>query len=169
MVARLFPYCHNIMKAIGLQNKIYKDTEPLQHIIDNIYLGDYRAADNPTILSQYNITHIINCAFNLPCKYPQYKYLALNLKDEVTQEILDKMEESYQFIKQNSSSNILVHCVFGKSRSGSVVLYYLMKEKGMKYQEAYDFVHKIRSVLSPNEGFKRQLLSKEEEFSKNRI
>ena len=79
------------------------------------------------------------------------------------------MEESYQFIKQNSKSNILVHCVFGKSRSGSVVIYYLMKDKGMKYQEAYDYVYKIRNVLSPNEGFKKQLLSKEEEFSKNRI
>ena len=25
MVARLFPYCHNIIKAIGLQDKIYKE------------------------------------------------------------------------------------------------------------------------------------------------
>lgn len=163
MVARLFPIYHNFAKFFGFEDKIYKKTEPIHHIIDNIYLGDYRAADNPLLLKQYNITHIINCAFNLPCKYPnQFTYLALNLKDEKTQDIIPKMEESFQFIKKNSSQNIFIHCVLGVSRSGSAVMYYLMKEKGWTYAQAFDYIRKIRSVVQPNEGFKQQLLK---EFS----
>lgn len=166
MVARFFPLYHNIVKFFGFENKIYKKTDPIHHIIDNIYLGDYRAADNPLLLNQYKITHVINCAFNLPCKYPdQFTYLALNLKDEITQDIIPKMEESFQFIKKNSGNNIFVHCVFGASRSGSVVIYYLMKEKGWTYDQAFEYISKKRGVLKPNEGFKQQLLNHEKDFT----
>ena len=157
-LARFFPLVHNTLKFFGIKNVLYKDATPIDHIIDNIYLGDFRTADNIDILRQYNITHIINCAFNLPNKYPdQITYKRLELRDEPDQPILERLEEAYQFIKENKDKNIFVHCVFGKSRSASVVIFYIMKEKKMNFQEAKNFVKNIRNIVEPNSGFESEL------------
>ena len=67
------------------------------------------------------------------------------------------MEEAYQFIKENKDKNIFVHCVFGKSRSASVVIFYVMKEKKINFQEAKTFVKNIRNIVEPNSGFEIEL------------
>lgn len=160
-----FPCVHAIVKCFHCTDKIYLAKEPINKIIDNLYLGDFRAADNPELLRSLNITHIINCAFNLPCKYKeQFTYLHLKLRDEPDQIIFPQIENAYEFIKQNSSVNILVHCVHGMSRSGSVIIYYLMKEKGMNMEESINYIGKLRAIINPNEGFRNQLLNKEKEI-----
>ena len=158
-LARFFPMVYNTLKFFGIKNAIYKkDTNPIDHIIDNIYLGDFRTADNMNILRQYNITHIINCAFNLPNKFPnEITYKRLDLRDEPDQPLIERLEEAYEFIKENKDKNIFVHCVFGKSRSASVVIFYIMKEKKINFQEAKNFVKNIRSIVEPNSGFELEL------------
>ena len=167
-LARFFPLVHNTLKFFGIKNVLYKDATPIDHIIDNIYLGDFRTADNIDILRQYNITHIINCAFNLPNRFPeQITYKRLDLRDEPDQPILERLEEAYQFIKENKDKNIFVHCVFGKSRSASVVIFYVMKEKKMNFQDAKNFVKNIRNIVEPNSGFESELNRYYEEHIKN--
>ena len=158
-LARFFPMVYKSLKFFGIKNAIYKkDTNPIDHIIDNIYLGDFRTADNMDILRQYNITHIINCAFNLPNKFPnEITYKRLDLRDEPDQPLIERLEEAYEFIKENKDKNIFVHCVFGKSRSASVVIFYIMKEKKINFQEAKNFVKNIRSIVEPNSGFELEL------------
>ena len=158
-LARFFPMVYNTLKFFGIKNAIYKkDTNPIDHIIDNIYLGDFRTADNMDILRQYNITHIINCAFNLPNKFPnEITYKRLDLRDEPDQPLIERLEEAYEFIKENKDKNIFVHCVFGKSRSASVVIFYIMKKKKINFQEAKNFVKNIRSIVEPNSGFELEL------------
>ena len=168
-LARFFPLVHNTLKFFGIKNALYKkDSNPIDHIIDNIYLGDFRTADNIDILKEHNITHIINCAFNLPNKYPeQITYKRLELRDETDQPIIEKLEEAYQFIKENKDKNIFVHCVFGKSRSASVVIFYIMKEKKLNFNEAKNFVKNIRQIVEPNSGFENELNRYYEEHIKN--
>ena len=168
-LARFFPLVHNTLKFFGIKNALYKkDSNPIDHIIDNIYLGDFRTADNIDILKEYNITHIINCAFNLPNKYPeQITYKRLELRDETDQPIIEKLEEAYQFIKENKDKNIFVHCVFGKSRSASVVIFYIMKEKKLNFIEAKNYVKNIRQIVEPNSGFENELNRYYEEHIKN--
>ena len=158
-LARFFPMLYNTLKFFGIKNAIYKkDTNPIDHIIDNIYLGDFRTADDINILKEYNITHIINCAFNLPNRFPnEITYKRLDLRDEPNQPIIEKLEEAYEFIKENKDKNIFVHCVFGKSRSSSVVIFYIMKEKKLNFQEAKNFVKNIRNIVEPNSGFELEL------------
>ena len=158
-LARFFPAVYNTLKFFGINNAIYKkDSNPIDHIIDNIYLGDFRTADNIDILKEHNITHIINCAFNLPNKFPEkITYKRLDLRDEPDQPIIEKLEEAYQFIKENKEKNIFVHCVFGKSRSASVVIFYIMKEKKLNFKEAKEFVKNIRKIVEPNSGFEMEL------------
>ena len=168
-LARFFPLVHNTLKFFGIKNALYKkDSNPIDHIIDNIYLGDFRTADNIDILKEHNITHIINCAFNLPNKYPeQITYKRLELRDETDQPIIEKLEEAYQFIKENKDKNIFVHCVFGKSRSASVVIFYIMKEKKLNFIESKNFVKNIRQIVEPNSGFENELNRYYEEHIKN--
>ena len=168
-LARFFPLVHNTLKFFGIKNALYKkDSNPIDHIIDNIYLGDFRTADNIDILKEHNITHIINCAFNLPNKFPeQITYKRLELRDETDQPIIEKLEEAYQFIKENKDKNIFVHCVFGKSRSASVVIFYIMKEKKLNFNEAKNFVKNIRQIVEPNSGFENELNRYYEEHIKN--
>ena len=158
-LARFFPMLYNTLKFFGIKNAIYKkDTNPIDHIIDNIYLGDFRTADDINLLKEYNITHIINCAFNLPNRFPnEITYKRLDLRDEPNQPIIEKLEEAYEFIKENKDKNIFVHCVFGKSRSGSVVIFYIMKEKKLNFQEAKNYVKNIRNIVEPNSGFELEL------------
>ena len=167
-LARFFPLVHNTLKIFGIKDVLYKDANPIDHIIDNIYLGDFRTADNIDMLRQYNITHIINCAFNLPNKYPeQITYKRLNLRDEPDQPIIERLEEAYQFIKENKDKNIFVHCVFGKSRSSSVVIFYIMKEKKLKFEDAKNFVKNLRNIVNPNPGFEAELIRYYEEHIAN--
>ena len=169
-LARFFPLVHNTLKFFGIKNVLYKDATPIDHIIDNIYLGDFRTADNIDMLRQYNITHIINCAFNLPNRFPeQITYKRLDLRDEPDQPILERLEEAYQFIKENKDKNIFVHCVFGKSRSASVVIFYVMKEKKMNFQDAKNFVKNIRNIVEPNSGFESELNRYYKEHIKNEV
>ena len=169
-LARFFPLVHNTLKFFGIKNVLYKDATPIDHIIDNIYLGDFRTADNIDMLRQYNITHIINCAFNLPNRFPeQITYKRLDLRDEPDQPITERLEEAYKFIKENKDKNIFVHCVFGKSRSASVVIFYVMKEKKMNFQDAKNFVKNIRNIVEPNSGFESELNRYYEEHIKSEV
>ena len=55
---------------------------PLDHITDNICIGDLRAASDLDLLRKNGITHIINCAINAAIFYPnEFTYLNLGLKD----------------------------------------------------------------------------------------
>ena len=164
-LAKYFPIVHNTMKFLGLQNVVYKDVPPITHIMDNLYLGDFRAADDLNILKEYKITHIINCAFNLPNKFPNdIIYKRLDLRDEPDQPIIEKLKEAYQFIKENKDKNIFVHCVFGKSRSGSVIIFYVMNEQKVDFNTAKEFVKNKRKIVDPNTGFEKELNKYYEDF-----
>ena len=159
MRKKLFPYYHSFMKAFGLQDKIYKIPTPINHICDNVYLGDFRAADDLSLLKEKNITAIVNCAFNLPSKFKKdITYLNLKLADEKNVEIISAMENAYNFIKEDPNRQILVHCVHGSSRSGSTVIFYLMKDKHWDYETCFNYVKERRNIIKPNEGFKKQLI-----------
>ena len=55
------------------------------------------------------------------------------------------------------SSGVLVHCEAGCSRSPTVIISYLMRHRGMRLREAYDFTLRQRPSVSPNYNFLRQL------------
>jgi hypothetical protein len=65
--------------------------------------------------------------------------------------------------KQNGTAT-LVHCDAGISRSSTVVISFVMKEKQLRLQKAYEYVRKKRGIIQPNFGFIRQLISYEKEL-----
>ena len=53
--------------------------------------------------------------------------------------------------------NVLIHCIGGISRSGAVVIGYLMYKYGHGYDECERKVKEIRPYLKLNKGFENQM------------
>ena len=142
---------------ISIINIILGQDDPMNYIIDNIYLGDSNAGGDEEYLKSYNITAVVNCAVDCISYFQDIKYIELNLIDEDQQSLFPKLEVAYKFIKLNSQNNVLVHCILGKSRSTSLVIYYLMKEKKWDYDTCLKYVQERRPCADPSFHFVRQL------------
>ena len=132
----------------------------ISFITDGLYLSNICIAYSLKDLKQYKVTHIINTVYGLDPAFPNdFKYLNLGLRDipkENIQKVLDECNEFIDDAIQNGG-RVLVHCVFGVSRSASIVINYLMHSQNMSYTEAYDYVKDKRPIINPNSGFVNQL------------
>lgn len=133
----------------------------ISKINKSIYIGDIASAFNKDMLIDEGITHILSVVLGVEPMFPdEFEYLNLPTRDIINEDITEYLEECIEFIKDAITKNgkVLVHCAYGVSRSASVVIGYLIKEKHMSYEEAYNFVKEKRNIIEPNEGFKTQLL-----------
>jgi predicted protein tyrosine phosphatase len=72
-----------------------------------------------------------------------------------------KMEECLDFLKnaiQTDNAVVIVHCYAGISRSATIVLAHLMTHHKQHLVDAFDYVKKIRPVISPNDEFYNMLV-----------
>ncbi|MFO0877660.1 MAG: dual specificity protein phosphatase [Gemmataceae bacterium] len=96
-------------------------------IVDGLYLGNREAARDLRRLRVGGITHIVNCAEELPNYFEgQFNYLALRLLDPDPQ-LAERLPEALRFIDEarRERGKVLVHCYAAVSRSPSVMLAYL--------------------------------------------
>ena len=125
-------------------------------ILDNLYLGNRESARDLRRLKQEGITHIVNCASELPNYHAgEFIYLAMKLLDpdpEFHRHIVDVCT----FIDDaRKKGKVLVHCFASISRSPSVVLSYLC-HLGDPLETAAARIAKI-VWTSPDRLFLRQL------------
>lgn len=81
----------------------------------------------------------------------------LDMEDKL---ILPHFHECIAFLKdhiQLQQKPVLVHCVYGQSRSAAVCVAYLMATAQMTLMQAYDAVQRARPCIHINPGFLRQL------------
>lgn len=138
---------------------------PIDRVDKNIYIGNYIGAQNIEYLKNNGITHIVNTAIELPNYYEgKFKYINLQLLDshqKGEENLLAVLEPTYQKMTQiiNSDLNakIFVHCAAGKSRSASIIIYYMMKKYSMNFETALSNLRKARSIVNPNDIYKSQL------------
>ena len=84
--------------------------------------------------------------------------MQLNIQDDSTQNINSCFEEASNFIKEGiENGGCLVHCAFGISRSASLVIAYLMRDKNWKFDETFKYVLEKRKIIAPNCGFQDEL------------
>jgi protein-tyrosine phosphatase len=152
----IFYLSHKALRIMNMSTLMYHSISPLDQITDKIYLGDFRAADDKNILLDNGITHIINCARDIPEVYQDtFSYLSLNLRDANSQDLTEAIIVSLKFIE--NAKKVFIHCKQGVSRSASIVLAYLIKEKDMSYDSALEKVIMKRHCVNPNPGFEAQL------------
>jgi hypothetical protein len=95
-------------------------------ILEGLYLGNREAARDLKRLTEAGITHVVNCADELPNYHEgQLVYLALGLRDP-DPNLGGHLARVCGFIDQGrKKGRVLVHCFAAISRSPAVVLGYL--------------------------------------------
>jgi protein tyrosine phosphatase len=125
-----------------------------------LYLSCASIAANQELIEKYNIKGIISMGgFEAHTTYkihPEVDYHFVFISDYESEPIHLEFAACFDFIN-NTEGAVLVHCMAGISRSATIVIAYLMKEKQMGFQEAYAYVKKKRSIVFPNSGFRHQL------------
>lgn len=154
------PEITRFYSRISTYEQLVSFFEPPTHIIDNIYLGNAYNAAYYYGLKKNNIKMIINVTKEISKYYPEYfTYYQYELYDNNHDNIKDFLDDANKNIKdfqENKKGNILIHCFMGASRSASVVLYYLMKNKINEdtnklytLNEALIFIKNKRPIVNP--------------------
>ena len=145
---------------MNLQFEIHK----ISHITSNLFLGSVRHPRNQTeefcglkpdviinCCNEYTHSAIPDCIIE---NYP--------IDDGVNATIepyLDPTADSiHGHIEQGR--RIYIHCMQGRSRSPSVVIYYLMKYQKMSFDKAYAEVAQVRPIILPNPKFVEEIKKK---------
>ncbi len=136
-------------------------------IIDGVYMGSILAALDEANLKNIGITHIVNCVGEFSYNFLNYrridgiKYLELDMGSSKKAVLGDHPGKTTKFIEDciKNGGKILVHCKRGISRSGSIIIAYIMSAKNIPYQEAFDLVKRKRHVCKPNINLINQLES----------
>ncbi|CAF1176037.1 unnamed protein product [Adineta ricciae] len=147
------------------------DNHPMTHIIDGLYIGSETNAKNLEELSSERIRSIVNVTSHVPLYHSeQFQYCHLPADDTQKQNLLEYFDQAYSFICKSLENNekVLVHCVAGISRSPAIVIGFLMRYAKMNMNDAYDFVKRKRSIVSPNLNFMGQLLEYEKKLKQDK-
>jgi protein-tyrosine phosphatase len=154
-------------ERIEFELALYTDKkESIDNIINNIYIGNYPAALNISLLKNIGITHILVAGKDMVEMFPNdFIYKTISLYDSPHTNISKYFPESNTFIK--SADKILVHCGAGVSRSVSLVLAYLISEYNMTYSESIKLMKSKRQIANPNTGFEKHLRKYSLELHKN--
>ena len=150
-------------------------TTTITKITNNIYIGNIKSIEK-SVLDDNKIDLVISLLDN---KYKligkiYHNHLFFKQCDDVVDmfgdnsklDILKNCRLIYPILCKNieSDKRILIHCLSGQSRSVAVVIYFLMKNYGMDYNDAYEFVKTKRKEIYVNKYFEYQLL---QEYDKN--
>ncbi|GAQ78497.1 dual specificity protein phosphatase [Klebsormidium nitens] len=102
-----------------------------------LYLGSYDNASRAEILKAQGISHILNTVAACQNLYKNsFTYHTLKEGDALD------FDECFEFIEsaRREEKKILVHCMSGANRSPSLVIAYLMRHKGWRLPESYQWV-----------------------------
>uniref|UniRef100_A0A8C7T9C7 Dual specificity protein phosphatase n=1 Tax=Oncorhynchus mykiss TaxID=8022 RepID=A0A8C7T9C7_ONCMY len=142
-------------------------SDHMDEVQPRIYIGDMYAAKDKRTLRTHHITHVLNAAdgkFNVNTGASYYRdtkisYHGVEAFDMPSFDLSTFFYSAAKFIKtalSSPTSNVLVHCAMGLSRSSSLVLAYLMIDKNLTLVDAIKAVAANRNIC-PNAGFLEQL------------
>lgn len=145
------------------QKSSYEDFLPqASEILPRLYLSDMYTATNPITMSRLGITHVVSVVNNPWYKYPSHmRHLCLPVQDHPTSNIVGYLDACIAWMKraldEDENAKVMVHCMWGMSRSASVVIGYMMATQGMSLLRSFIHVKGKRRVVKPNRGFLGQL------------
>lgn len=150
------------MDSEGMSPRNQPPSFPVQ-ILPHLYLGSARDSGNMDTLAKLGIRYILNVTPNLPNIFEKdgdFHYKQIPISDHWSQNLSQFFPEAIEFIDEAASHNcgVLVHCLAGISRSVTVTVAYLMQKLNLSLNDAYDFVKRKKTNISPNFNFMGQLL-----------
>jgi protein-tyrosine phosphatase len=141
---------------------------PSEIIPQKLYLGNVGGSESLELLKTLKITQIlraidVTAQKEQPFSDEEFNYLWIDCVDTDGQDMAQYFDRAFEFLDADQVS--FVHCRQGKSRSGTLVLSYLMRKKKMTYEEALAYVCQRRKIVRPNPHFKEQLKKYEESLN----
>lgn len=131
-------------------------------IIEGLYLGSLETACDEEGLKENGITHIVTAIYNVRPQFPdsEFEYHMVPVIDKPSADIKKYFEECFEFIDEaiKNEKTVLVHCVYGVSRSSTLVCAYLIKKHNLTVSQAVQLVKTKRPKANPNAGFLSQLV-----------
>lgn len=131
-------------------------------IMKRLYLGDRKDAHDRDLLESIGITHVLNCAEEVPCWYRRsFRYYHLKLTDP-DPEFCEYIAKLCKFIHRGRrAGGVLVHCRAGLSRSPSAILAYLCW-RGMELSDALERLRRgvresDQAFIEPDASFLEQI------------
>ena len=131
-----------------------------------LYLGAGRDAQNLDVIRQHGVTHVLNCADDVPNFHegqPGLSYLCLSIGDFGTdvgsrRTFADAARFCEAAAAGGASNAVLIHCANGSNRSATVTIAVLMQMAGMTLAQAWAVVHARRREAQPLQDNQQQLL-----------
>lgn len=144
----------------------YRPDLQVAQILPGLLLGNQDVAKDLARLRRLGVTHVLNLATGVPNCFPaDFTYKRLNIRDHPDMDIKQFFEDCFKFIDQGRREGwVYVHCNAGISRAATICIGYLMSRKNMKMEDSINKVRDARPIISPNEGFMRQLRAYEKEL-----
>jgi hypothetical protein len=144
-------------------------------IIKGLYLGDRENAYDSDLIMRYGITHVLSIMVvdlygHMSHFEPYVKIKVIPVLDETTANIKQYFQQANDFIDEGlaSGGNVLVHCVWGMSRSSAIVMAYIMHHYNVNFSKSFNLVRHARPIAIPNKGFVNQLIEYSEEHQVER-
>ncbi|XP_002989990.2 protein-tyrosine-phosphatase IBR5 [Selaginella moellendorffii] len=132
-------------------------------ILPFLFLGSYDNASRAELLKAQGITHILNTVARCQNLYKNsFTYHCIQEERLPLEECLDFIEKSRQ-----NNAKVLVHCMSGQSRSPAVVIAYLMRHKGWRLSQSYEWVKERSPSVKLNPEVEQQLQQLEKEIFGN--
>lgn len=135
----------------------------ISKITDQIYISNLSTAMNKELLDELGIKNIISCISHENSVLPKMTYKFICCYDDVGFDISQYFDECTGFIDYiiNSGEKVLIHCMYGKSRSVSIVIAYLIRFQKMSCNTALEKIRLCRNIAHPNDYFIKQLIDYE--------
>ncbi|KAJ3694642.1 hypothetical protein LUZ60_000019 [Juncus effusus] len=156
--------CGHRMPPAGVDDRppVKQDSAfPSEIFKDFLYLGSYDNASRSELLKTVGISHILN---TVPSCQNLYKnsFTYYCLKDNTSLQF----DDAIQFLEQceKDKARVLVHCMSGKSRSAAVVIAYLMKSRGWRLAQSFQWVKERRPQISLSSSVQDELLEFEQKL-----
>mmetsp|Transcript_37350 Transcript_37350/g.70144 ORF Transcript_37350/g.70144 Transcript_37350/m.70144 type:complete len:270 (-) Transcript_37350:296-1105(-) len=151
-------------------------------VLDYLYLGDRNDAGDREALQKRRVKWVVNATLEdeVPEHFPEdCTYLRLPYQDKPAEDLQREFQPVIDFILQvvppevirinnkiggggageYAGDAVFVHCSYGKSRSASLVMAFLMHALRLSLRESFSQLKRLRPVLNPNVGFMKQLMA----------
>eukprot|EP01004_Peranema_trichophorum_P010761 NODE_958_length_2221_cov_40.483794_g819_i0.p1 GENE.NODE_958_length_2221_cov_40.483794_g819_i0~~NODE_958_length_2221_cov_40.483794_g819_i0.p1 ORF type:complete len:607 (-),score=74.48 NODE_958_length_2221_cov_40.483794_g819_i0:319-2139(-) len=142
-------------------------------LLPSVMCGSYQSmcgsrkhdsALDPSVFQRHGITHVLSLgerqeglgALNL-------KTLFVDLDDSERGGLLNQLAVCFAFMDEATMEGgaVLVHCLAGVSRTGALIIAYLMYHCRLTLKDALHYAWKKRPILQPNDGFVVELFQLE--------
>lgn len=119
-----------------------------------LFVGSVGASMNKESLYKNGITHVVNWSATAKCNdYDGIEYLCITVirRYDQMKERLDLLDKAVDFLEtaRKSGGKAMSHCWYGRNRSVTLLVAYLMKYEGMSLEEAHALLKKTRPQADP--------------------